>query len=449
MKTSSGFPARSVLVLALILLVRASDATTNMWYPSTSATFSGWPTNWVAVPSLNDPRDLSANDGRIDFVGDSINPCGYWSSNTNYFFIRMRVAISNVTSTTFRDSHWIYIDRVGYTNGAAAADMPDYALVWDSKNNDPTKHGLELQTGTNLTATTYWSQMSLADIDDNTSQKIAPPDFNLTGDGYIRTIDMRPTTNFGYTTFIDFAVRWSFIAANTALNTNQTWRLQFGTRNDANDHTFPQDDIAGGFGPSSVVTNSWSAQLASRYLSARLSLSLHASTSGVLLDLWTVSESGFGDIVVFAWIEGQWTEVARVPSSEVVGEGDNHYSVSATGLQTGQSYLLRVVDESGHEFVLPEPVTVKEVRMNAIQLELKTLSISFNTEPGKYYIVKAAPTLTAPDSDWIPEPVRHLRANGWSELSSQPFAGGDDTKAHIQVPAHQTLRFFKIIMRDP
>ncbi len=187
-----------------------------------------------------------------------MNPGAYWGENKDYLFIRMRVAISNAVAGTFHDSHWIYIDRVGFTNGTAQGGMPDYALVWDSKSGDVSKHGLEMQTGTNLSATTYWSQMSLADIDGSMGGKTAPPDINTNGNGFIRTVDMQATTNFGFTTFIDFAVSWSYLSSNTVLGRGQSWRLQFGDRNDANDHNFPQDDIAGGASAGSVVTNSWS-----------------------------------------------------------------------------------------------------------------------------------------------------------------------------------------------
>ena len=156
------------------LMSLMADAATNEWYPGSSG-FSGWPTNWVSIPSLNDPKELSAANARLDFVGDNFNPGAYWSADTNYFFIRMRVAVSNVTSSTFRDSLFVYIDRMGYTNGNSAAGAPDYALAWDAKSNDVTKHGLELMTGTNLTATTYWSQMALDDIDGVANDKIAPP----------------------------------------------------------------------------------------------------------------------------------------------------------------------------------------------------------------------------------------------------------------------------------
>lgn len=244
--------------LSVSLMAATLHAVTNMWYPSTSSTFTEWPTNWVALSSLNDPKEVPDTDkAKLDFVGDTNNFCAFWSSNTNYFFIRMRVAVSNVTSTTFRDSHFVYIDRVGFTNGSASAYMPDYAIVWDSKMNDTTKHGLELLTGTNKSAVT-WGQLILSDLDDNSGSKTAPPDFNLTGDGYIRTIDEQPTVRLGFSTYIDFAVKWSFISAYTALRTNQLWRLQFGSLKESNDHAAPNMDIAGGFNTSSAITNSWS-----------------------------------------------------------------------------------------------------------------------------------------------------------------------------------------------
>ena len=422
------------------------QSTTNMWYPSTSATFSGWPTNWVALPSLNDPKELSDATARVDFVGDALNAGAYWASDGTYFFIRMRVAVSNVTSTTFRDSHWIYIDRVGFTNGAAGADMPDYAIVWDSKNNDPSKHGVELQTGTNLAATTYWSQMALSDIDGSASTKISPPDFNLTGAAYLRTIDMQPTTNFGYTTFIDFAVNWSFVSANTALNTNQVWRLQFGSRNDANDHNFPQDDIAGGYSPGSVVASSWSSTLVSSPLSSSIGLGVYATSSGVQLDLWTADESGYGDIVVYAWIDGTWTEIGRVPEAEVVGEGSNHYTIQASGLTEGSAYLFKVVDEVGHEFVLTDPITVKAIRMQAVQLNPTTMEVAFNTERGKRYVVKVCESLSASSDQWITEYVSHTTAGGWSSLVNTSFVAGTNAQTRVRIPVSKKNAFYKIVM---
>lgn len=437
---------RLVGVFTLLCSALVVRATTNMWYPNTSATFSGWPTNWVAISSLNDPKELSVANARLDFVGDDQNPGAYWSSRGEYFFIRMRVAVSNVTSTTFRDSHWIYIDRVGFTNGAAAANMPDYAIAWDSKSNDPTKHGLELMTGTNLSATTYWSQMSLNDIDGNANTKTAPPDFNTTGDGYIRTIDMRATTNFGYTTFIDFAIKWSFLSANTALTSNQTWRLQFGSRNDATDHNFPQDDIAGGFSPNSVVTNSWANTMTPHTLGTIMSLSAYVTSGGVQVDLWTTDESGCNDIVVYAWTGSKWFEVGRVPSDQVIGEGSNHYMFLTQALAEGVPYLLKVINESGREYILPEPITVRSVRMCVAQLTLQTMTLSITTEYGKYYTVKASASPAAPPEEWVNEAISVPTSKGWSALTDQPFMAGAGTRTQIRIPRNKTRAFYKAVL---
>jgi len=418
-----------------------------MWYPSTSATFSGWPTRWQPIPSLNDPADQS-KEGRLDFVGDNLNPSAYWSSDGTYFFIRIRVAVSNVTSTTFHDAHWIYIDRVGYTNGTAAADMPDYAIVWDSKSNDPSNHGLELNTGTNLSAKTSWSDVSLPDIDGKVAEKISPPDFNLTGDGYIRTIDMQPTTNFGYTTYIEFAVNWSFISANTALGPNQTWRLQLGSRNDSTDHNAPQDDIAGGFSPSSLVTNSWSSTLSVHALSSSMDLSAYATDGSVQIDLWTVNENGNDDIVIFAWIDNAWKEIGRVLSEDVVGEGSNHYTVRTGLLSEGNAYLFKVLDESGHEFCLSDPVSVRSIRMSSVTMELQTMQLTFNTDYGRSYVVKVSDSPTASADGWTTEYVRRLTSSGWSALSNQPFMAETGTQTRVQIPLNRSKAFYKIVQQD-
>ncbi len=421
----------------------AAAAVTNMWYPSTTATFASWPTNWVAIPSLNDPLD-SGVVGRLDFVGDTVNPGAYWAADTQYFFIRMRVAVSNVTSTTFRDAHWVYIDRVGYTNGAAAPDLPDYALVWDSKSNQPDQHGLELMTGTNLVAVASWKNLQLNDIDGSDTLKIAPPDFNLTGDGYIRTIDSQTTTSFGSTTFIDFAVKWSFFSANTALNTNQEWRLQFGSRNNSTDHLSPDDDIAGGFSSASPVTSSWSVLLPPLSLSAAMDLSVYASANGVTIELWTVDESGSDDIVVYAWIGNDWVEVGRVPAGQVVGEGSNRYLIGADGLSADGAYAFKVVDEAGHVHFSSGAVAVRSLRVEAVQLNMQTLTVTFNTEISRRYVVKVSTDLV----HWSTETVSAPTATDWTACSAEPFTAGQ-AHTQVRVPVNgRAQAFFKIVGAD-
>ncbi|HNX35955.1 MAG TPA: hypothetical protein PKM57_15100 [Kiritimatiellia bacterium] len=423
----------------VMLVVCGVSAATNEWYPGGSG-FTGWPTNWVAMPSLNDPKGDAI--ARLDFVGDSFNPGAYWSANSNYFFVRMRMAVSNVIDTTYRDSIFIYIDRVGFTNGNSTAGNPDYALAWDSKSNHTAKHGLELMTGTNLSAVTDWRKMALDDIDASSSQKIAPPDFNLTGDGYLRTIDMRPTTNFGYTTYIDFAVKWSFISANTALNTNQQWRIQFGSRNDANDHNFPQDDIAGGYSPGSVVTSAYSSAIASLPLSSSVSFSVYATSRGIQAEIWTVDESDRDDIVVYAWLDGRWTEVGRVPAAKVWGSGSHCYWADLAGLSVGGSYLFKVVDEAGVEHYLPVATEVKTFKVSAMRMERDEVTMTFDTEAGHNYTVQVSYDLV----NWTAEAVRYPTVSGWSDPDSAPFTAGPGTQTQVRVPANGRKKaYFKIV----
>ena len=103
----------------------------------------------------------------------------------------------------------------------------------------------------------------MEDRDGNSVQKISPPDFSLSGgDGYVRTVDNQASTNFGLTTFVDIAVSWSFLQANTVLNAGQLWRIQFGSISKANDHNFIDYDVAGGVNPSGVNSmQTWSSAI--------------------------------------------------------------------------------------------------------------------------------------------------------------------------------------------
>jgi len=60
------------------------------------------------------------------------------------------------------------------------------------------------------------------------AQKIAPPDFATSGgNGYVRVTDNVATTNFGTTTFLDFAISSLYLGANVPnLWSNGAWRIQ-------------------------------------------------------------------------------------------------------------------------------------------------------------------------------------------------------------------------------
>ncbi len=244
--TAAGLGA---LALAVWPCSRATAQTNAM----VGGAYTNWPTAWTAIPTLNDPADPVT--GRQDFIGDSNNPCGYWTTDASYVYVRMRVNVTNAYSNTFSDSHFVMIDIVG----SGKTNVPDWAFVWDSKSADNTRHGLELLT--NAGAGTTWASVTMNDVDGSSGQKIAPPDFGVTnGDGYVRTIGAVATTNFGLTTLIDVAASWSYLTAVTGLRRGQQWRIQFASIAGANDHNSINSDVAANTNPSGAnsLTN-WSA----------------------------------------------------------------------------------------------------------------------------------------------------------------------------------------------
>ena len=212
-------------------------------YDAYGGPYSNWPVNWTAIPALNDPDDGVADD-RFEIVGDNDNPAAYWSSDTNYFYFRMRIDAGTPGPDRWGGSFFVLIDQ---TNRGVAGSL-EYAFAWDNKEAD---HGLEMLI-TNVTGST-WGSTKMNDIDGAVGSKIVPPDIGTdNGDGYLRTVEEQPTTNFGTTTFIDFAVSWSYLAYTnqTTLRPGQIWKLQVGTIEGANDHGFISRDVGAAKSPS-------------------------------------------------------------------------------------------------------------------------------------------------------------------------------------------------------
>lgn len=247
--------AKSVLMTlgALVLLQPVFGGQIN-WVPDANS-WNGWTVNWHAVSSLNDPNDSLARS-HLDFVGDTLSPGAYWANNGNYVFFRARVQVGTVTSGTFSDTVAVLIDRVGY----GLTNRPDFALLWDSQGKPLASHGLEMGTNSTRGATT-WNTTRMNDLDGLNAQK-GTNDINgllpTTTNGFIRTIDSQNTVGFGNTTFIDFAVSWDYLTKYTVLRPSDTWRIQFASIDNANDHNFLSYDIAGGLGPGSAIDLKWS-----------------------------------------------------------------------------------------------------------------------------------------------------------------------------------------------
>ncbi|MCE5238725.1 hypothetical protein LLH23_09575 [bacterium] len=235
-------PSRAIglaIVMAVGLTAVAHGDTINQY----GGPLGAWPTIWLPLNGLNDPDDGQAE--QLDFVGDATNPGGYWAFDQTYVYFRMRVDTGTVISGTYHDTLMVLIDVAG----EGVTGRPDYAFAWDTKSADLNQHGLEMQrlNTTNL----QWSGTKMEDLDGQVGLKISPPDFSLTGgDGYLRTVDGQLTTNFGTTTYVDWAISWSYLTANTTLAMGQTWQIQFGSIANATDHNFITTDVAGNHNPS-------------------------------------------------------------------------------------------------------------------------------------------------------------------------------------------------------
>ncbi|HOW97969.1 MAG TPA: hypothetical protein P5567_12835 [Kiritimatiellia bacterium] len=157
-----------LFLLALTSLVSQGDvinqygATGNM-----GGVFNQWPSVWTPILSLNDGDN--AKTECLDFVGDNSNPGAYMANENGYLFFRMRVDEGTITSGTYADNIWIYIDRLGYNYGGNADGQPDYALAWDTQKS----HGLEFQTWS--ANGNSWNIEAMNDIDATPGSKSCSP----------------------------------------------------------------------------------------------------------------------------------------------------------------------------------------------------------------------------------------------------------------------------------
>jgi hypothetical protein len=248
-----------LLTFCLASTPPSAGATTIDQYPYPGDAGYGWPTasiNWIAIPSLNDPDDGVTD--KLDFVGDATDPGGYIAWDENYVYFRQRVDIGTVAAGTYVDSTFVMID----SNNDS---LPDYAFAWDTNGNklQEKQHGLEFTIPDVIGST--WATTCFDDYDGSSGQKLIPPDFNRAGDGYIRTVDSVTTTNFGTTTFIDTAVSWAYLASEfegnqiSSLAPDQTWRIQFGSVENATDHALITADVAGNSNPTDAIV--WSSPI--------------------------------------------------------------------------------------------------------------------------------------------------------------------------------------------
>lgn len=132
---------------------------------------------------------------------------------------------------------------------------------------------------TNVTQFSNWSSVQFSDLDNNAAQK-RPNDINSSGrttDGYMRAVTLNATVDFGDTTFIDYAIAWSYLSNYTSLRKDQTWRMALADFQDATDHNqigTKHGDLAGTDQLSGNTTDYWSYEFMVPEPSSSMILSL-------------------------------------------------------------------------------------------------------------------------------------------------------------------------------
>ena len=295
---------------------------------------TNWPVTWTAIPELNDPDDGVAEN--MDFVGDVIDPAGYWAKDENYMYFRMRIDAGAPGSNLLGGSLFIVIDAVGVgvTNGPLS-------IAWDSKENDQTKHGLEMQYSNSVANT--WGASRFSDLDGASGNKISPPDFGVSnGDGYIRMIDGVGTTSFGTTTFVDIAAKWSYLQANTMLNTGQTWKIQFGSCQNANDHNLLDTDVGANSTPS-TTPKVWVDMENTTHVDISDFAVIEVTVQMVKWS--TASEQRSAGFYLYRLTSGRWEQVnAHLIPAQGSDEMGADYSIVDPAAIPGTTYTYKLVE---------------------------------------------------------------------------------------------------------
>jgi hypothetical protein len=354
-------------------------------------THDNWPTNWIPVASLNDPNDGLANR-QLDFVGDASSPGGYYRVASDYVYFRMRVQLGT-NNNSFTDAHFVLINVASNNySGSALVEgtddgYPDYGFAWDSKANDPTKHGLEMMV--RETVNNSWGGVKMDDIDLQSAQKLIN-DINgnsRTTDGYLRTIDRVATPTFGETTFVDFAVSWSYLYQYTGLRSNQLWKVAFASIANATDHNFITGDVSGGASPASLVTEGWSnwGSTTPTTTSSGIDLRAYQGADGVYVEFvaYGVEQNGEADLILLgAGGQEVWRGTTQVKAGERFV-----YRFVVPNLVLGGTYDFIVNDEVGKQWTL-NGVTVQPFAAEMISMTLTGVTLSFDSLPGRDYEVQ-------------------------------------------------------------
>ena len=402
-------------------------------------TYANWPTNWVPLNALNDPNDGLANT-QLDFVGNTTNSGAYYAFNSEYVFFRQRVQVGTVSSlSVFHDAHFVLIDLVGQdyntttkTLQSGSDGYPDYGFAWDSKSNINNAHGLEMVVRS--TTATYWNGVNMDDIDGSASSKgtndinglISGSTYRST-DGYLRVIDQQSTTAFGNTTFIDYAVKWSYLQTYTGLTSNQSWRVAFASISDATDHNNLNADVSGGASKDSLTTSGWTP-VYSTPTSSGIDLRAYQGAGGVYVEFvaYDVEKDGTVRLALLG-ADGSavWTGITNVTAGARCV-----CRFLVPGLEVGGTYAFAVRDEVGKGWTA-SGVTVSAFAAESVSMSQDGITLSFNSLPNRDYEIQWTPRLGA----------------AWQKVTAVT-ADTDRTSVFVTYPEPLTSSgFFRILLK--
>ena len=320
-----------------------------------------WPADgeWRSVDTSTEGIDLGGSRDWIDFVGSSTYPGIYVCADSTFIYYRVRVAYTYpVGFLRWQDSVFVMIDTDNDTG-----QLPNYSFSWDSKSNDDTSHGFEMQVFAKVSPST-WGGVQFDDVDGSSSSKITSGslpsggiayDVNTTGQGYVRTVDSvtvtTPEWRIASTTcaFIDFAISKSYLSSDSDLPVLGSWRVQAGSISQATDHNYLDGDVARGASTTTTIKDSWGSPTLAQVGRFRA----YTAGAGALVCWKTGWEAGTaGFLLERQDALGRWTAVTRgIVPGHVDSPAGADYAVYDGGAPQGTplTYRLREVEVGGGE----------------------------------------------------------------------------------------------------
>jgi hypothetical protein len=102
----------------------------------------------------------------------------------------------------------------------------------------------------------------------------------------------------------------------------------------------------------------------------RIALSgAYTNLGKMLIELWTVNETGCDDIAIYVWFDNAWAEVGRVPLWRIVSERSRRGTIRVSGLMPNGADYFKIVSEPARRPGLGWTTPLKEACLERQQYE--------------------------------------------------------------------------------